>query len=240
MNYHSPIANVMVKVAKEKRYAPDILAHELGHSKLHGKSGLLMPVRSLAPMAGSISNIVTGTPYGLAGHLVPLADEAYASTKAMKTLKDWGIEESERKAAKKRFGLGFASYALGPTVDAGVTIGGLAAGSQDVASLGPMAGRLAEYALSSRIARQIDKVPVKGISKKRAKELSYKENPDVDVHFSRRPIPHRGMYVGKPILRPSEERIKGNPMYETLGAFIGSKASGKLLRKGGVVVSPTE
>ena len=240
MNYNSPIVCAMVKVAKDKRYAPDILAHELGHSKLHGKSKLLMPVRSLAPMAGSISNIVTGTPYGLAGHLVPLADEAYASTKAMKTLKDWGVDESDRRAARKRFGLGFASYALGPTVDAGVTIGGLAAGNQDVASLGPIAGRLAEYALSSRIARQIDDVDVKGISRAKAEALAKKENPDVDVHFSRRPIPHRGMYVGKPIFKPSEKSIKHNPMYETLGAFIGDKASGKLLRKGGVVVGPTE
>lgn len=240
MKYNSPATLAMVKVAREKRYAPDILAHELGHSSLHGDSGLLMPLRSIAPVAGSIANIATGTPYGLAGHLVPLADEAYASTKAVKTLKDWGIGEEDRKAARRRFGLGLASYAVGPAVDAGMTIGGIAAGSQALLIAAPFAGKLVESKVGPKLIRKMDETVIKGISRERARELAAKARPGVDVHFAKHPIPTRGGFVSKPLFEPSEKDIKESPLHDEFRAFIGSRASGKLLRKGGVVISPTE
>lgn len=240
MKYHSSIGRALVKVAAEKLYAPDVLAHELGHSSLHGESGLLMPIRKAAPTLGSMINIITNKPYGLAGHLVPLADEAYASSKAMKTMRDWGVGEKDRRAARKRLGLGLASYAVGPAVDAGLTIGGMATGSRALSIAAPLAAGAVQRSVGPKIVRKMDEVPIKGITRGRAVELAKRTRPGVDVHFARTRLPGRGGFVNKPLVELSEEDVKHSPMYDELGAFIGHKASGKLLRKGGVVVSPID
>lgn len=237
MNYASPITLAMVKVAKEKRYAPDILAHELGHSSLHGDSRLLMPMRSMAPLAGTVVNVLSKKPYGLAGHLVPLADEAYASSKAMKTLKEWDVSEEDRKSARKRLGLGLASYAVAPVIDAGMTIGAVATGSPGAIAAAPIVARLAEAGVSPRLIKSMDKIPIEGISKERAVELAKKSRPGVEVHFSKRRLPARGMFVSKPLFR---EDVESSPRHDELGAFIGRKASGRLLREGGIVLGPTD
>lgn len=232
----------MIKVASkasEDTYAPDILAHELGHASLHGDSKLLMPARSIAPMAGSIANIVTGTPYGLAGHLVPLVDEGYANVKAMETLKDWDIDEEDRSAARKRMGLGFASYAIGPAVDAGMTVGALASGSTGMRIAAPIAGRLARRAASPFLVEEMDRTPIKGLSKSRAIELAKRTRPETDVYFSKKQLPDRGGFVSRPITEPTRKELANDPLRKELGAFIGRKASGKLLRKGGVLIGPS-
>lgn len=232
----------MVKVAAKAAnvtYAPDILAHELGHASLHGDSRLLMPLRNLAPLAGSISNIATGTPWGLAGHIVPLADEGYASLKAMKTLKDWDINEEDRRAARKRLGIGFSTYAVGPAVDAGVTVGALATGSLGLRVAAPLAGHVASAVVGPTLSESMDKIPIKGISKERAIELVQRTKPETDVYFAKKPMPSKGGFLSRPIVEPSEGMLAKDKDRKELGAFIGHKASGKLLRKGGVVVSPS-
>lgn len=242
MIYRSPLTRAMVKAAEkaaEETYAPDILAHELGHSQLHGDSRLLMPLRRVAPVAGQMANIATGTPWGLAGHLVPLADEAHASVRAMKTLKDWDIPEEDRKAARKRLGLGFSTYAVGPAVDAGMTIGGIAAGNTALRVAGPFVGHLAHAATSPALGRAMDKIPIKGVTKSRAKSLAKKTRPETDVYFADKPIPSRGGFVGRPIMEPTDEELERDSLRKELGAFIGRRASGKLLRKGGVIVGPS-
>lgn len=242
MIYRSPLARALVKVAAKatvETYAPDILAHELGHSKLHGKSRLLMPLRHAAPIAGQITNIVANTPVGLAGHLVPLTDEAHASLRAMQTLKDWDVPEEDRRAARKRLGLGFASYAVGPVVDAGLTIGGIASGSTALRVAGPIAGHLAHAAAAPSIVEAMDRVPIKGISKARAEELVAAERPSTDVYFAKKPLPERGGFMSRPLMTPSDKELERSELRKELGAFIGRKASGRLLRKGGVVVGPS-
>lgn len=242
MIYRSPLAHAMVKVAKKatrETYAPDILAHELGHASFHGDSRLLMPMRSIAPAAGSILNVIGKTPAGLAGHLVPLTDEGYASVKAMKTLKDWDIDEEDRKAARKRLGLGFTSYAVGPAVDAGLTVGALASGNTGLRIAAPIAGHLAAGAASRSLVKAMDETPIKGISRSRAKALVKRTKPGVDVYFSKKPIPDRGGFVSKPVLDPTEGELESSEFRKELDPFIGRRASGKLLRKGGVVVGPS-
>jgi len=232
----------MVKVAgkaSKGTYAPDILAHELGHASLHGKNRFLMPARNLAPVVGSVSNIVTGTPWGLAGHIVPLADEGYASLKAMKTLKDWDIDEEDRRAARKRLGLGFSTYAVGPVVDAGVTIGALATDSLGLRIAAPLAGYVASAVVNPTLSESMDKIPIKGISEERARKLVQRTKPETDVYFAKKPMPSKGGFLSRPIIEPSKRMLADDEDRKELGAFIGHKASGKLLRKGGVVVSPS-
>jgi len=243
MIYRSPLVHAMVKVASRatrETYDPDILAHELGHAKLHGNSALLMPARTLAPFAGQVANVATGSAAGLAGHLVPLADEAHASLRAMKTLKEWDMDEEDRSAARKRLGLGFSSYAVGPAVDAGLTIGGIASGSNALRVAGPVAGHLAGYAAGPSIVKAMDKVPIKGISKSRAKALAKRTSPRTDVHFAKKRLPDRGGFMSRPLVTPTEKELERSKLRKGLGAFIGRKGSGKLLRKGGVVVGPSK
>jgi hypothetical protein len=243
MIYRSPLTHAMVKVASkaaEETYAPDILAHELGHARLHGDSPWLMPARTAAPLAGQVANLATGSALGLAGHLVPLTDEAYASTKAMRTLKEWDVPEEDRRAARKRLGLGFSSYAVGPAVDAGLTIGGIASGSTAMRVAAPFAGRLAHAATAPSIVGAMDRIPIKGVSKARARALAKRTRPGTDVHFAKKPLPDRGGFMSRPIVEPTEKELRRSKIRKELGAFIGRKASGKLLRKGGVVVGPSK
>lgn len=243
MIYRSPLTHAMVKVAKraaEETYAPDILAHELGHARLHGDSPWLMPARSLAPAVGQISNMASGSGYGLAGHLVPLVDETFATASAMKTLKDWDIPEEDRRAARKRLGAGLASYAVGPAVDAGLTVGGIATGNRLMHVAGPVAGRITEAVAGPRLAKTMSDTPIKGLTKNKARTLAKRTRPETDVYFAKKPLPEHGGFVSRPITRLTDKDLKRDGLRKELGGFIGNRASGKLLRKGGVVVGPTK
>ena len=237
--YRSPQTHALIKVASKATrgtYDPDVLAHELGHSSIHGTNPYLMPVRNAAPVVGAVLNIAADTPVGLMGHLLPLADEADASRRAVRTMREWDLDKEDVQAAKKRLGLGLASYAVGPAVDAGLTVGGIAAGSRFMRAAAPFAGKIVADATGPSFSRAMDSVPIKGLSEDRAKSLAAKTNPKVKVHFSKKALPERGVFISRPTKWSSNEDSKTR---KELGAFIGDRASGKLLREGGVLVGPT-
>lgn len=242
MFYRSPLVNAMIKIASsgERVYAPDLLAHELGHAKIHGKSPVLGLARRWAPLAGSAVNVIGETPVGLAGHLVPISDEVFASAKAMKTLKDWGIDEENRRAASKRLGTALSSYVAGPAVDAGLTVGALATGNTAMLASAPVAGYITGRIVSPLVSKRLDKIPIEGISEERARILAKETSPDTNVYFSKKSFPGKGGYITRPFIRPSEKQLERMKVHKELGALIGRKASGRLLREGGVIVSPID
>lgn len=242
MKYRSPLVVAMVKVAskKEVTYDPSTLAHELGHADIHSKNKLVQPLRRIGPIVGGAVTISSNTPWGLVGHVPALLDESYASSKAVDTMRDWDMDEEDIKAAKKRLGVAYSTYAAGPIVDAGLTIGGIASDNGIMRVAGPFAGRLATGVWSPVASRLMERTPIKRVTKEQAKALAAKSHPDTDVHFADRSYPGLGGYLDKPLLEPSEKSLERNKLRKQLGAYIGGKASRKLIRKGGVVIGPSE
>lgn len=243
MRYSSPHTYALIKAAsqaKEKTYAPDILAHELGHARYHQTVPGLHIVRTLAPVAGEVVNVMTDTPYGLVGHAIPIADEAIASRRAIKTMREWGSDEEDISAAKKRLGVALSSYTAGPAVDAGLAVTGFVTGSRELQRIAPMAGLVTEMAAGPAASRVMKKIPIKARTERDLRTLMREKDPETEVHFAKKPLRMGGAYMNRPLTETTARLRRKMPVYEHIRDSIGSRASDRLIRKGGVVIGPTE
>lgn len=250
---------------KGRIYDPAVTAHEAGHIRLHRKSPLVTAARvggALVAGLGPISYLA----YKVAKREVPkmlpvvamtaggfapiLADEAYASIKGYKSLKESKkYSPSELKTMRNKLMAAGGTYAAVPgtvlamagtiaainKVNARRFAKGKATIPGDLAALGvnvgiPVAMTLGTALLSKKLRE--GKGPA--ISKEKAKEVARAIVPDVDVYATDTPIPQGSFAVPRVRMRSEKRNVQ-----EMLKPLIRSKADRKRLsEKGGIVIAP--
>lgn len=245
-------------------YDPAVTAHEAGHIRLHRKSPLvtaarvggvltatLGPAAYLAhsfhkkkdPRALPIAAMVAG------GFAPILADEAYASIKGYKSLKESKkYTPNELRIMRNKLLAAGGTYAAVPAnllamlgtaaavnkYNAGRAAKGLKELNPQLATLGIVLGIPAAMSLgTAALVKKFKEGKGPAISKETAKEVARAIVPDVDVYATDVPIPQGSFAVpkvGKWAHKANEEALK---------PIIKDRADRRrLARNGGIVIAP--
>lgn len=232
----------------EAKYRTAIAAHEMGHARDYETSSvprLRTALRALGPLAGTIGGLVLahkghrglGALAAGAGFVPMLADEAIASFKGMKTLRERKKFTPEQLSGMRNQLLkAFGTYAA---TTAGVAGAVAAAGTKMPHEIPMLAGGLTALGLGAHMAATLEDTPkenMKSLDQMR-KGMGVKAGI-----YERQVLPHEGLggrwsELGAFYTQPLKSKIMRVLAEKELGDMIkNQKKLDKVIAEGGVVL----